>query len=309
MRLEFTYTLDDLREAAMPAIFAGSRRLYRHHWIGITALSFFITLIVIAVWATQSQLVEPGPPERLLLEILLTGIPAAVVLCLIGASVWKTWRKLRPLTNAKSQRLTNVVHPRIAVLIGWGASLGVWFIAHGHTGRLWQPTAAQLVIVRCGPWAVVLAAFALSSSLQRRWNAVERWLSQPGWQQPKTIELDEDGYRSSDALAQTHLSWACFAAARETENLLILVGYDDSQYLIPKRAFAGPDGFWRCRELLRSVVPRTQFLAQKPIGFPVQANSSSPVEALPWEWTVDSSLDSDLPADDDPAATESEMKS
>jgi hypothetical protein len=279
MRLEFAYTLADIREAAMPALFAGNRRLYRHHWIGIIALSLLFTSFGTAMWVIQSKLGEPAPPQRLLLEILPSFLPATLVLCLIGESLWKTRRKLQPRAGAKERRPTTLINRSIGFLLVSGISLGFWMMTHGHAGWLWHPTPLQLVIARLSPWAVVLAAFSLASSLQARWRAAAKWLAQPGWDQPRTVELDDDGYCSSHPLARTRQAWACVAAARETQNLLILTGYDDSQLLIPKRAFACTEDFWHCRNLLRAVVPRTQFLAHKPIGFLALIHPSASVEA------------------------------
>jgi hypothetical protein len=292
MRLEFAYTLADIREAAMPALFAGNRRLYRHHWIGIIALSLLFTSFGTAMWVIQSKLGEPAPPQRLLLEILPSLLPATLVLCLIGESLWKTRRKLPPRAGAKERRPTTLIDRSIGFLLASGISLAVWMITHGHATWLWHPTPLQLVIARVAPWVIVLAAFSLATSLQTRWRAAAKWLAQPDWDQPRTVELDDDGYCSSHALAQTRQAWACVAAARETQNLLILIGYDDSQYLIPKRAFACAEDFWRCRNLLRSVVRQTQFLPHKPTGFPALIHSSTSVEADASRRTNDGHSDS-----------------
>ena len=288
MLLEFAYTLDDIREAAMPALFAGNRRLYRHHWIGIVALSLLFTFFGTVIWVIQSKLGDPAPPQRLLPEILPSLLPAFLVLCLLGEGLWKTRRKLREPIGDTEQRPTNWIERSVLFLVSLGISLVVWRITHGHTAWVWHPSPPQLVITRLAPWAVVLAAFSLATSLQMRWRAAAKWLAQPGWDQPRTLELDDEGYCSSHALAQSRQSWACVAAARETQNLLILVGYDDSQYMIPKRAFDSPEDFWRVRNLLRSVVPRTQFLLHKPIGFPALIHSSTPVaEDTPFQTDKD----------------------
>jgi len=55
-------------------------------------------------------------------------------------------------------------------------------------------------------------------------------------QQPKTLEITDEGVRMSDPLAFTEWRWASFTGLVESANLLLLRQADNTFVVIPKRA-------------------------------------------------------------------------
>jgi hypothetical protein len=60
----------------------------------------------------------------------------------------------------------------------------------------------------------------------------------PSMQQPKTLDITDDGVRMSDPLAFTEWRWASFTGLVESANLLLLRRADNTFVMIPKRAVA-----------------------------------------------------------------------
>jgi hypothetical protein len=284
MRIEFNYTLDDLREVTVPEKYAHNVRRYRWRWVwGSAAWIVIGACAVFQFWlAHQSARLfqqRKHPPDDLMLELMPTCIPAAFVVLVYAITIWKGWRKsrFRPASvNGSLAKNNNTA--RIIRLVFWGGIGAIGYILVGlKESMTWHPSNAQLVLIRLAPWAVVIGQMLLLGQLQRRWLPRQQWFTQPNWRRPKTMVMEENGFSVMDALSSNQMSWAFFARARETENLLILVSHDGLQYVIPKRAFVDSAEVERCRALLQNMIPNISFLVQ-PSGFAVLPKPVIPVE-------------------------------
>ncbi|HEX5243489.1 MAG TPA: YcxB family protein [Tepidisphaeraceae bacterium] len=147
---------------------------------------------------------------------------------------------------------------------------------------LWTPTRTQRFLVSGGPWVVTILLLVVFGFANHRWTIRAKWLT-PGWRRPKVVEIDAMGYLVIDELTQFRYAWGYFTAARETENLLILVAEDSQRHIIPKRAFVSPADLHRCKALLQGVITNTSFWAAPPTGFEMIPTPVLPLPTLPVE--------------------------
>jgi len=91
MRLEFSYTRDDLKEALMPEKYAANPRAYPRESIrGLVAWPLLFLMIGASFWL-QNQLPlhsQPAeiPPRELALDLLPSVLPALLVVLLLVVS-------------------------------------------------------------------------------------------------------------------------------------------------------------------------------------------------------------------------------
>lgn len=282
MQIQFTHTLDDLRELHVPEAQAANVRsfLSNRRWKTIAYILMMLGAMAMFVFAGY----EGEPSVRLhgdsfFMEILPAGLPAAYLTLLYIVAIAILWKKgtaTRPAGHLPVQNHKRRQYLRLMVVIATAAGT-VWIMSiKGPV--VWNPSRFELILVRGGPCiAVVVLAMALGV-IQRQLAARREWETQPLWRRPKTVTLDSTGYTTMDELGSIHIAWGGFARARETENLLVLVSLDGLHYVLPKRAFPDELSVQQCRAMLANALPHVQFLAQ-PCGFAVLPKPVIPIEA------------------------------
>jgi hypothetical protein len=199
---------------------------------------------------------------------------------IFGSVLWKTLRGRRkaPSGPVPAERTLS------ARVIGaaFGLLLGALIVLLLHSDYVLpiSPTRPQRILLSGGPWALAIALLIVSGKLQRRRAALNQWKTSPGWERPKTAEIDVFGYHVSDDVTRHHYAWPHFTRARETENLLILHAEDSRQHIIPKRAFANPAEIQQCRAMLQTFIGKTDFMVA-PGGFEVIPTPVLPLPGLP----------------------------
>lgn len=290
MRIEFTYQLEDVREAMTP-IAARRRSRTLRRVISIVSWSVFALGMAFIWWIGRIAPSPPwaldGTPMDLISDVLPAALLGTFVCALMIIVAWKAWRGSRRVAIAEQSGKPTLSARIIGGLFGLLIAGTAYLLIVPSWVVLWTPTRTERILASAGPMALVIFLLIVAGKLQQRWNAAKQWVSKPGWKRPKVLELDASGYHISDALTRHDYAWASFIRARETENLLLLVAEDAQQHLVPKRAFSGPEELQRCRSLLQSMIAKTEFLVQ-PTGFevipkpalPVDGSSAPPVEPM-----------------------------
>lgn len=281
MRLEFTYTFDDLEEALVPEKYAANPRAYRGASIrGLVQWPLVFLMIAASVWMQDQSAAGPRPaevpPRELAWDVLPSVLPATLVFLLLAAAIWQTYRRSHQRSEPRVSSGQKFVYQAIWMVVMIAFAFGTLTLLNRESGMLWQPTRQQLLLLEMGPWMIDLTLLVLLGQLKRRWSARLQWASKPAWRRPKVIELDHDGFLSLDEMSRVHHRWPYFLRARETANLIVLISEDGLQYLIPKRAFPDPLDADRARGLIQNMVPQTNFLT-KPGGFTVIPKPAIPL--------------------------------
>lgn len=273
MRIEFTNTFEDVWESTIPEAYGGDPRRFRRRWIKM-AIVWMAPCVMLALWLWLERLIpQPAvpaaanPPRDLSVDVLPSLLPAIYVWLMYVVAIWKTWRKSRKAPSHAAPRRT--LARRVTVIAIGAVSGGIAFVLmNSDITKIWYPSRTQIILIAIAPWAVLIIFMHVLGVLQRGGNARQQWLAQPGWRRPKVVELDENGYHISDAVMRRDMAWSCFPRARETSNLLVLIGEDGQLQLIPKRALSDGQEVDQLRALLQNMIKETSFLV-KPGGFAV----------------------------------------
>jgi hypothetical protein len=273
MRLEFIYTFADLQETLTAPQNAAQRAARkRRRIINLICWPFTILCFSFVIWASRftprRSWVLDGMPVDVVADVL-PGVLAVAFLCIfVLLASWNTWRASRvkrpdPTATARSL-VTQVIGIIVGLLIAGTAIL----LSQKDAVLLWMPTRAERILASGGPVVAMIVLLIVAGTLQRRWNIRKQWVSKPGWLRPRTIEMDAQGFRAWDAISRYEFFWPYFVKARETDNLLVLLGEDELQHMIPKRAFADGAEIERCRALLQSMIGKVEFQVM-PTGFEI----------------------------------------
>ena len=290
MRLEFTYTFEDLRETLTAPQTAAQRAARKRRRI-INLICWTLTFFSFGflVWSSRSSPRRPsilerpwildGMPVDLVADVL-PGVLAVAFLCIfVLLASWNIWRASRVKRPDPTANARHPVRQAIGIVLGLLLAGSAILLTRRDAVLLWMPTRGERILASGGPGLAMIFLLILMGTLQRRWNIGKQWVSKPGWQRPRTIEMDGQGFRAWDAISRYEFSWPYFVRARETEHLLVLVGEDELQHMVPKRAFADAAEIERCRSLLQSMIGKVEFQVV-PTGFEIMPQRVLPLPAL-----------------------------
>jgi hypothetical protein len=287
MRIEFRYSLDDVREALIPeARITNPRRFRRRFILGVILWFVIVVLIALSMWLQsvipRSTVAPAQPPPRDLVAELLPPVLAGAFLCLtFFLAIWTAWRKAhRTVATGPAAASPMVASRVVGAVMGLMMFVGVGALFNPDYVLIWHPTRTQTILASAAPWFVCVFMLLLLGRLQRRWTPRQRWLSNPAWRRPHVIELDATGLQLSDPLMRLQMDWSCISRARETPALLVLVNEDGKSYILPKRAFRDSSEIAQARAILQNAVKHTSFLVD-PVGFAVLPRPVLPVYPLP----------------------------
>jgi hypothetical protein len=279
MRIECTYKIADVKEALIPEAQAAKPR----RWSGVVRnvvimLSLGAMLLSVAITLTTSRasaVAVQYPPRDLVADLLPQLVPAAYVWLVLALAFWTNWRKSRAHVKREGQH-RSLVRILIGLVFGLIAGGGIIVLTGHNQTFIWHPSSHEAIFIAAAPWSFTVLLMLLLGAGIRRWNPRHQWVSRASWRRTHVVELDESGARWNDAVSSSTYTWAYFSRARETENLLILVGDGQLQHLLPKRAFADTTEVEACRSLLQNKIADTKFLVL-PSGFAVLPKSVIPL--------------------------------
>lgn len=268
MRIEYTNTLDDFREASIPPTEGtGATIQDRRRANGVTvivlialACSGLLWKTITGGWFTQRP-TAPGAPADLTYAIFLPLVPTLVLLMgwtfpwasTGGAS--RSWPVVR-------RRLL----PMFLLLIALVTFL-VLFVAGSGTGIPWRPTRAGTLAWGLLPSLALIGITWLWINYDVPDAVKMSWDQQVQLHSPKVVVIDSDGFQQSDIDGSRSYLWSAFAACRETDNLYLLFLRWGTYYIVPKRALLPPDEVM-LRALARSKVSTCQLMPRDG-AFPV----------------------------------------
>ena len=267
MQLNVTYTPGDLAEALAPMRQRSRAGAVPLVIIGIAVvllLMLFTLLYVLSQAAGVGNLPPPlfsPPPQDLLLTLLPSLAPALIIPMMIAIVLLRATRR-----GARRPRIAlALLNAAIVALI----ILPLWPVLNPQPLVLWRPSRLQLVFVGMAPWILSLFLCIAILLIWRRRQLKSRWQLTPSLHRPRTIELShEHGMHIRDDVLEYSLTWRFFQSARETPNLLLLIGEDARVYMLPKRHFAGPEDLALAKAMIRQYVDRAQF-THDDAAFPV----------------------------------------
>lgn len=240
MRLEYTCSLDDFREALCAN---------GHLTMSVRMLGWWASIGLLMTLGTAAPATLPNPLPRgwglLALAVFLGPI-------LLSLSIF-AGAALRQLSNLKNPRPT----PPLLVYAGWALAAATlvahWLVARR---RLELPAGAGAsmlnlllpTLIWTGVFVIIglLGVWLADASARRIWDAD---ITQ---HRPKLMVVGDGGITFTDAVSRHDESWAAFLRHRETQNLLLLYVARSRFYIIPRRAFADAATLDAFRDVIRS---------------------------------------------------------
>ena len=247
MKITFTNTLEDFREAH------GLHAPGSNRWLSILIRATLtgLTITSIAVWLERDQHAERCD----LLIALIPPLIPTLLICTLMTVIW---------TNAEANVNPRAVRRRKAYATGMIIGLTTCIVALVSGGRRDVSITRSLQIATAlMPSLLVLtttAALMLSDQPDR--FAIE-WRMQKLSQLPQTLELTDQGLRTTTTLSESLYDWQCFSGGSETENLYVIRMIDRRFFMIPKRAFAGIAEETQFRLFIVKAVPRIVLLPRE----------------------------------------------
>jgi hypothetical protein len=274
MRVEYTCTLDDFREAL---------RANGHLTMSVSMLGWWasIGLLVTLGTAAAATLPNPLPREWGLLALAVTLGPTLLNLSIFAGAA------LRLLSNLKNPRPT----PPLLVYAGWGLAVALlithWLVARRRLEvPLGSGAAASMLglllptLISMGIFVIIglLGVWLTDASTQRMWDAD---ITQ---HRPRLMVVGDGGITVADAVSRHDEAWAAFVRHRETANLLLLYVARSRFYIVPKRAFSDAATLDAFRDMVRSRIspPSEAFpvcppgVGALPPGVPLAATPVAP---------------------------------
>ena len=161
----------------------------------------------------------------------------------LTAQSWRQWRGLR---QRRGVRLAPVILPIATYLAGNILMVVSCVYLALKVNLLWGLALAL-------PTALVLPVIvALGGGARGR--ARRQFASDPRLADPRAVEWDEVGLRMFSTTWEHHIPWASVAGFGELPKLFMI--YDaDMTYVIPKRAFGGPEAEEQFRRAFEDHAP------------------------------------------------------
>jgi hypothetical protein len=277
MELEFTYTIEDWRDALEDpkqrkarAGWRGSKWVRWGSWIfllliGVAWVAVYLVIQQLPVPASMGQPAAAEPPQDVWVALLPALLPAVVALLAVISHVTKLigQRWLHGDLSGRNARL-------ISQLKRWGGSIAIWAIVFliilPPAPTQWRVNRSIVMLIALTPWASVFLLHVMLIKLKKIDPVAELWKKMPSLDRPRTVRLGDDGYVVQEEMVTQFFNWKYFLSARETPSTLVLKG--ERNAVIPKRAFESQQQLEQARAIIQNQVPNCQFLVE-PTGFPV----------------------------------------
>ncbi len=271
MRIAFQCTFEDFKEALAGQ--APARRSGRAVLVWIF-LALALAAISLSLWA-NADFSEPASPGQvvpastksrilwgLLPSVVLGGFFAFFAFRTALRPPVKPWEMLVPGSATFSWRRG---------LLGWmlfaGAALFI-FVPRTRARSQSEPQVPIDWLFGVLPWVILLAIGSVLNQINNGPGARRRWEAQPALHRPYLVEATNERLAMSEPLSRHEYEWSHLAGFKETTNLLVLYLSPLGFWMIPKRAFVGPDDLALFKGMLLNHVRRGTFL-QSPASFPV----------------------------------------
>ena len=285
MQLEFTYRIEDVREAVQTAIRPGGRT--SQSWRPVVAWVLFVLAAAVMFVAVQTAsatrpVQQDGPKFDLMLVVIPAAVPGALLVLVLSSSIYRNTR-LRPVVSRPQNPQAAAASPMrgagiLGLFIGCLIGLAIWWLTAPGPQILVQLSRPTMVrVAGCISIAELMLLFVYAK-LSARLAVRSQWNAKPTWRRAKVMMLNEAGFSLIDSHSRLEYLWIYFLKARETANLLVLHSEDNLIHLIPKRAIPEAE-LNHARAFIQNGVPNSQFLV-KPGGFAVLPKSVLPAERV-----------------------------
>jgi hypothetical protein len=257
MRLEYTPTIDDLREATTPATLKKPGRMAQVWPIVSYAICMGVAVFDVlpqgAVFNRVFGIVVARPRYAPVQNLWATLVPPLVVVSTLLAGL------LVPVVARKLPSARTVL----------GLLPLAWFLPFyfPEAALRWHPTVTQQVAAGFIPWTVYFLVIRVRLIAQRRRSLRATWAKKTSLRRPHTAELTDEALTIDDGIVLHRFRWAHFKRYRETESLLLVTTVDGGNVFLPKRAVAGDD-LVRLRVAIQTHVADGTFLPHD-VAFPV----------------------------------------
>jgi hypothetical protein len=273
IKIRFSYTLDDLREAT------------RNHTVGRGKSSkgsgifgCLLFLAAICLWAVlmnhSAHLRNRPKPARLVTEssdlwlmllpaVLPTGLLFMITIANLAAGD-TTVGNMTWINQSKRSRAIYQITFAVICIILW---IAVCLLLNPAFSVPWSPSRLELFVANFAPWALILCWLIVFARLKRERTLQRLWVLRPSLRQPKEVEFDANGVTLIDMLCSSRFRWGYCGSYSETANLIRIHLEDGRTIPIPKRAIAD-DQLVQLRGMIHDHIPHGSFLATNP-SFPV----------------------------------------
>jgi hypothetical protein len=275
MRLEFSLTVEDFREANEANLVAAARP--RTSLQAVVLIWYFAAIVIetVLVWRF-----DPWAPNREWLSDIINSVVTPIVpwLILLAYAVWysfqsvhiaasavKPW-EIQSAAEAKPvRRRPGMKVFRSGLITFAGGIAAMVFTINKH--RKGTMEGADSFVYAYGmasvPWGIYsLFAAILTLGLTRR-KIDASWEQQTQLHCPITMQFSEKGVIHETLLSRTEFGWTYFVGSRETPGLFLLYASPLLFYMVTKRALSSQADVSLLRNTIKECVGARQ------LGFPV----------------------------------------
>ena len=265
MKLEFDYTLEDLKEAYaayQPKPPARGKTAARTMGVAFVGVISFLTFTLL-VWDTDS------PPAR----PILLDIAMPFVALMLFVTPWLTYRSLKVSGVRGIWRNCGLLGA-----VGWLVAVGLLVLSWRFLSTATAPDARPETVT--GPeglpwrmildfliphitWMLLLVTVFVLLVRQTSQQLLATWNGSPTLHRRHTLTMDGDGLTLADPLARLEAKWLAFDRVIETQNLFVLYVSEHAFHMIPKRAFADAAQL----DVFRAAIDDR--ITHRPAAFPV----------------------------------------
>jgi hypothetical protein len=298
IRLEFTSTLDDLREARVAEMATSGRRVRRRSLqpivIIVLAIAYLFFIIRLHDYPTVYQRADNGSKVEIYIWELavMAYSPVALFFVIRLTDLATVSSSVTPLTGIRRYRPPanrKTVTRRMSAPVWLPISLLLFFLQlrylHPDNGALNQWNSPPILL---SPYFVVPANFVLLITIygffgwlnfKRVARANEKKSQDKGVLRAIVVEFDGAGISFSSDRVKMVCQWIAFPKFVETENLFMLYTSNYSYRLLPKRSFTSEEQHFALLKCLTERIGVGWMLEAKPAGFQVQPASGNPPNA------------------------------
>ena len=191
-RIQFTYTVEDLKETLAPPMNAARRAARtRRRIVNIISWIFAAVCIGWVLWIRSMVPALPweldGMPIDFGSDVLPALLGASYIYLIFGTVAWKSLRRRGKGPQDSATGKSNFRLQLIGVWLGLVIAAGVLLLLHRDFILLISPTRTERILLSGGPWALAIALLIVSGKLHGCVAPRNQWRGSTG------VEPTQDG--------------------------------------------------------------------------------------------------------------------